>query len=182
MSTSRGIKIAGVATGLAIVVVASTAGIAGIPSSSGQIDACFAVRGGALRVIDTEAGQTCASREKPLSWSSQPGEGPMAYGLIQWAVDSAGNPSADVDESRSVGLTDQMVRLWKSTDGNNSYEFCFDVPFEVDNVSVTAGQRGVFMAARLGGCGDGGLDDFNVIAASPSTFAGQLAPFFIVLR
>jgi hypothetical protein len=42
---------------------------ASIPhSATGMIDACYAVDGGALRVIDTQAGQTCQAGEQPLSW------------------------------------------------------------------------------------------------------------------
>lgn len=33
-----------------------------------MINACYATSGGALRVIDAQAGQTCRSGEQPLNW------------------------------------------------------------------------------------------------------------------
>jgi len=52
---------------LALLVAASGAAFAAIPSSNGTITTCYA-QNGSLRVIDTEAGQTCRSTETQLSW------------------------------------------------------------------------------------------------------------------
>jgi hypothetical protein len=44
---------------------------AAIPhSATGQINACYTISSGALRVIDTEASQACNPTERPLSWPS----------------------------------------------------------------------------------------------------------------
>jgi hypothetical protein len=51
----------------ALLIAASGAAFAAIPSSSGTITTCYA-QNGSLRVIDTEAGQTCRSAETQLSW------------------------------------------------------------------------------------------------------------------
>jgi hypothetical protein len=44
---------------------------AAIPSSSGQISACFSKQGGALRVIDRAKGQGCRSTERLLVWNQR---------------------------------------------------------------------------------------------------------------
>jgi hypothetical protein len=63
----------------ALVVLAAAAAIAAItsaawaviPDAEGVIHACYD-REGELRVIDTDRGQTCRSRERPLEWSTAP--------------------------------------------------------------------------------------------------------------
>jgi hypothetical protein len=61
----------------ATVVVAAVLGLgsavanAAIPNSStGLINACYRTSNGALRVIDTQIGQTCSSAEQPINWPS----------------------------------------------------------------------------------------------------------------
>jgi hypothetical protein len=54
----------------AIALIASTAW-AVIPDASGTIHACYAPDG-ALRVIDTDAGQSCKKNERPLEWATAP--------------------------------------------------------------------------------------------------------------
>ncbi|MFI1195146.1 hypothetical protein ACH4T9_18045 [Micromonospora sp. NPDC020750] len=56
------------ATTLAIMPTIASAAIP--HSGSGQISACYTIGSGALRVIDSEAGQACDSTERPLSWPS----------------------------------------------------------------------------------------------------------------
>ena len=63
----KGISI-GVAMLAAIVV---SGALAAIPSANGVIHGCFKQFGGALRVIDADAGAECGSKEKPLAWSVQ---------------------------------------------------------------------------------------------------------------
>lgn len=61
-----------IGVGAAIVIAALSASIAvaSIPDSrDGQINACRSLKGGALRVIDTEAGQQCSRTEQALKWS-----------------------------------------------------------------------------------------------------------------
>jgi hypothetical protein len=53
---------------LALVIAASGAAVAAIPSSDGTVTACRDNKTGALRVIDAEAGQSCTSRERQLAW------------------------------------------------------------------------------------------------------------------
>ncbi|WP_229399723.1 hypothetical protein [Micromonospora okii] len=53
------------------VAMVPTIASAAIPhSATGQINACYTISSGAIRVIDTEAGQTCDATERPLGWPS----------------------------------------------------------------------------------------------------------------
>jgi hypothetical protein len=52
---------------LALLIAASGAAVAAIPSSDGTITACLN-KTGALRIINAEGGQTCTSKETQLSW------------------------------------------------------------------------------------------------------------------
>jgi hypothetical protein len=62
---------------LTVAAVATAAGIAyaAIPDGSGVIHGCYSNTSGAVRVIDTAAGQKCSSAEKALDWNQagQPG-------------------------------------------------------------------------------------------------------------
>ena len=56
-----------------IACVAALSGgvaLAAIPAPNGVITACYAKTGGALRVIDPSAGQSCAGTEKKLVWNA----------------------------------------------------------------------------------------------------------------
>jgi Collagen triple helix repeat (20 copies) len=57
----------------ALIATALAGGIAwaSIPDAAGVIQGCYKVKGGALRVIDTEKGQTCAAGEALLSWNQK---------------------------------------------------------------------------------------------------------------
>jgi hypothetical protein len=60
-----GAIVAAVALTLASVMAASAA----VPNSStGLINACYRTSGGALRVIDAQAGQACQTGERALNW------------------------------------------------------------------------------------------------------------------
>jgi hypothetical protein len=59
-----------------LTIGASAVAIAAIPDSNGVIHACRDNRTGALRVIDTEAGQTCSSKESALYWNQTGPQGP----------------------------------------------------------------------------------------------------------
>lgn len=57
------------AAALAMGVLGSTV-TASIPdSTTSEISGCYKNGNGALRVIDTEAGQQCKPAESPLSWN-----------------------------------------------------------------------------------------------------------------
>ncbi|MBB5826425.1 hypothetical protein [Micromonospora carbonacea] len=55
---------------MALAIVPTIASAAIPHSGTGQINACYTVASGALRVVDSEAGQACDSTERALSWPS----------------------------------------------------------------------------------------------------------------
>lgn len=59
------------------LVLTATAATASIPSDNGVIHGCLQPNNGNItRVVDAEAGQTCASNETPLNWSQTGPQGP----------------------------------------------------------------------------------------------------------
>lgn len=62
---------------VAAVVAVVSAGIAysAIPDGSGKINGCYGKVLGVLRVIDSEAGETCSRVEAPISWNQQGPQG-----------------------------------------------------------------------------------------------------------
>jgi hypothetical protein len=55
---------------LALTLVAGLA-LASIPDSNGIIHGCYKTSGGALRVINTDRGQTCGTGERALKWNQR---------------------------------------------------------------------------------------------------------------
>jgi hypothetical protein len=64
------------------VIAGTVVAAAAIPDANGVIHACRKNNGGTLRVIDTDAGQTCASNETALNWSQTGPQGPPGAGGI----------------------------------------------------------------------------------------------------
>ncbi len=61
---------------IALFILMTGAALASIPDSGGIIHGCYLTTGppqarGALRVVDAEAGQACASGEVAISWDQQ---------------------------------------------------------------------------------------------------------------
>jgi hypothetical protein len=67
------------------VIVAGGIAYAAIPSADGTISGCYRTIDGTLRVIDAEAGQTCRSGEKPLTWSQTGPPGPPGE-TLRWTT------------------------------------------------------------------------------------------------
>src|SRR4051794_40273896 len=61
---------------LCLALVFGTVALAAIPGAGGVITGCFTKTNGALRVIDTAAGQTCTTKEVQLTWSQIGPQGP----------------------------------------------------------------------------------------------------------
>jgi hypothetical protein len=59
-----------------LVLLSSAVALAAIPSADGTIHGCREAKTGVLRVIDAEAGQTCTTKERPLTWSQTGPPGP----------------------------------------------------------------------------------------------------------
>lgn len=71
---SRRLK-GGLALGVGLVVVGSTAALASIPDSSGLIHGCYKESTGQLRIIDT-ATDSCANNELAIQWNQTGPQGP----------------------------------------------------------------------------------------------------------
>jgi hypothetical protein len=83
---------------LALLIACSGAAVAAIPSADGAISACYDGKSGLLRVIDTERGQTCTSKEI----------GPLAF-ATKGAVDdvAVARQAADGEIGRNIFLFKQ---------------------------------------------------------------------------
>jgi len=101
-----------------LLVAGGVAAYASIPDAAGVIHGCYATKGGTLRVIDTDAGQTCGKDEVALSWNQTGPQGPAgpagAPATALWAVvNSVGGlvrgshvVSAQRDPGNPTGLYD----------------------------------------------------------------------------
>jgi hypothetical protein len=96
-------KIVTLVAAVPLAAVVGTAAYAAIPDAGGVIHSCIG-KAGALRVIDTDAGQTCAKGEQALTWSQSGPEGPAG---------SPGAPGISGYEvvSRSTVL-EQLGDIW----------------------------------------------------------------------
>jgi len=65
-----------IVSSVALVVALGGAAEASIPDSAGLIDACYAITGGQLRVIDTASTTTCAAGQLSLEWNQAGVTGP----------------------------------------------------------------------------------------------------------
>jgi hypothetical protein len=83
---------------LALLIAASGAAVAAIPSSDGTITASRDNRSGTIRVINAGGGQTCTSRETKLSWK----DGSTLLGKNDKAADS---DKLDGQDSTAFGVT-----------------------------------------------------------------------------
>ena len=58
------------------IIIGTGVATGAIPGGDGSIAACYKVKGGALRVIDSDSGANCAADEVRLSWSQKGPVGP----------------------------------------------------------------------------------------------------------
>jgi hypothetical protein len=104
--------------------------MAAIPDANGIIHGCRANAGGALRVVNSEAGGTCLPNETSLNWSQtgpqgEPGE-PVAYGYV--------DENGDLDTDVSSGITS----VSRSLNSNGSeYRICFELDSPAVNIQAT---------------------------------------------
>jgi hypothetical protein len=69
-------KILVLAAASSILIAAAVAATAAIPDANGVIHGCRNTKTGALRVIDTDKGQTCTKDEAALTWNQAGPQGP----------------------------------------------------------------------------------------------------------
>jgi hypothetical protein len=132
-----------------VVVLLGGVAIANIPDSDGIIHGCYKKSGGALRVIDPSAGQSCTARERPLPWNQQPAVAVWPSFAISSVIPTSGT-SDWADVVSSPPLTPLMVPGWGATHllldftadsacipGFSYYLRC-EIRFVVDGVPVSA--------------------------------------------
>lgn len=94
----RRATVAGLAALLAVVAIPVVTASASIPNSvTGAITGCVKNQGGAVRIIDAQAGATCAADERTLNW---PGLGGAATQYFQ---------GADVNLSHDAGQLTTVI-------------------------------------------------------------------------
>jgi len=153
-----------IAVAVGLIVGGGSVAYAVIPGSDGVIDACYNAKG-QLRVIDVDAGASCAHSEKALTWNQtgpQGEPGPAGSALAHAYVSDSGV----LDAARSKGIAGFAV--------SNSGEYCFKLDFAAksaiaspENFSggpVTVVLAGVGTNPFYAGCGD--LDDAWVTTAN----------------
>jgi hypothetical protein len=75
---------------LAAAAAVGSVGYAAIPSADGTISACRDTQG-RLKVIDAEAGATCASGQQAMKWNQQGPQGPRGFMGLQGPAGPAGS-------------------------------------------------------------------------------------------
>jgi hypothetical protein len=88
----------GVTAALGTVALLASAGYAAIPSAGGVITACYNANSnpsGAMRVIDSEAGQKCSKNERTLSFNQTGPRGPAGPAGPEGPAGPAGADGAD---------------------------------------------------------------------------------------
>jgi hypothetical protein len=111
------------------VVLASVAGIAvaSIPDSNGVIHGCRNLKSGALRVIDSEAGQTCDSKtEAALTWNQTGPQGPAGSPGLS-------NVHVVIDQLHGSGTVSQTLLCPRQENGQ--FETALSGNFSMDGRS-----------------------------------------------
>jgi hypothetical protein len=90
-----------------VVVVVTGVAMASIPDANGVIHGCYDTKHGNLRVIDTEADQTCDPNETLLSWNQTGPQGPAGPPGPQGPQGPQGEPGGEafsVEENDTVTI------------------------------------------------------------------------------
>lgn len=147
-----------VAVGTASLVVGGLSPVlvrAAIPSSTdGQINACYKVSTGTLRVIDTEAGQTCSSgQENPISWPSQQDAGGSGAQTAFAYLNADG--TLNTTTSKNIASISRIQTGIDDDGVSPIYTYCFDLAFDDPKWMSTLGAS----AITVRGAGDGAIID-----------------------
>jgi hypothetical protein len=99
--------VAAVTSAVAIGGITTALVSASIPDSGGVIHGCYSTSKGTLRVIDTDAGDTCAARETAVTWNQQGPKGDKGDTGVTGATGAAGatGPQGDPGATGATGAT-----------------------------------------------------------------------------
>lgn len=137
---------------VAIGLVASTITFAAIPNSStGQVEACRTILTGAIRIIDSQAGQTCTILESGLLWPSAPAP------KVAHIYFSDDNGTLDTSKTSPSILSVNM-----SADSNGSKTVCIHTSFTPKTGFSSSGGSSGYQSLFLK---SGSYDDVNNINA-----------------
>ena len=108
-------------------VLLGSAALASIPDSGGVIHGCYLTAGnpnvrGALRVIDTGAGETCTGSEVALTWSQTGPQGPAGPAGTTGATGPQG--PAGFAELDSTAVTGDWVAVENNNTPYTASAFC----------------------------------------------------------
>jgi hypothetical protein len=118
---------------VAILIGGATTAIvsASIPDSDGMVHACRLNIGGTIRVIDTDASQSCTGLETSINWSTY-GD-PIISGRVFYDVSTG---AFSLDSSRSQNITSIY------TDPNAPGYACLTFSKTPKGISITSGDTG----------------------------------------
>lgn len=167
-------------TTVAAIALITSAAWAVIPDAAGTIHACIA-RDGGLRVIDTDAGQACKSRERPLEWSAAPAaELPDAFVAIRKSTRPV-PPTGEFTEVVALDLPPGSYQVTAKAELESQGTalddpvrvFCELVPSNVDGTPGSSGsETSDFVGLHLAPVGHPG--EHEVIALLVSQELSQL--------
>jgi len=150
---------------LALLIAASGAAVAAIPSDDGTITACRDNRTGTLRVINAEGGQTCTSKETQLAWKD---------GITGTVADSE---LLDGQDSSAFLGAEQKAADSEKLDGFDSTDFAKAYKRTVVVSPVgTAAQNGQALLDAHSGITDASASKPYLIHIEPATYDIGLSP------
>jgi hypothetical protein len=144
---------------IALLVAGGGAAVAAIPDSDdGEIHGCYSTRPGStgnLRVIDAQAGETCAKGETALVWNQQGPQGPpgpTAAGTASTPGTPAASPDGDLTLAVDVNapVSGRILAIWNqdemaghcsNTDEGSSSPDPPDVGIYLDGAPVPGTRR-----------------------------------------
>jgi type VI secretion system secreted protein Hcp len=150
---------------IAALGAGAAVGVAAIPSADGTIHACVANSNGAVRIIDAEAGTTCAATtETPLSWNQR---GPAG----------ATGPAGPAGPQGAAGLTGDTGPSGSGSSPSDSGPSSDSGSGSGDNGSSTPSQAGgpnADMFLKIDGIAGDATDTNHKNQISVSSFAFAL--------
>jgi hypothetical protein len=155
---------------LALLIAASGAAVAAIPSSDGTITACYNKNSGALRVINTEVSppQTCTSKETQLTWKD---------GIHGTVANAANADKLDNKDSTDFYAAGSKVADSEKLDGLVSTEFAkaYKRTVVVSPVGTDA-QNGQALLDAINNITDASASKPYLIHIEPATYDIGLSP------
>jgi hypothetical protein len=134
-------------------VAAGGIAYASIPDASGVIHGCIKTKSGALRVIDTDAGQACGSKETALDWAKVSAYEAFTPGPPTQAIDitatSGANPTVITHLDVTAGSYAVTASVFVSASGGVGIDQC-DADLRQGTTNVSAGSARAAVGTAAG--------------------------------